>query len=165
MIESGTMMAKATPASSGPQWLPAAGRVSLIQPSGLAQVVHRGAPTEYRKPRSTNSTPRTATAIEVAVRASEAICAVTAATAAVARYDWSIEDPRLAAKPVGVDVGVVCLKLGAVSERRVMARQIADALIRRADELMYEAKGRAADHIHFMWARLVDGNLVDDSAQ
>ncbi len=84
---------------------------------------------------------------------------------AVARYDWSIEDPRLAAKPVGVDVGVVCLKLGAVSERRIMARQIADALIRRADELMYEAKGQAADHIHFMRARLIDGNLVDDSVQ
>lgn len=84
---------------------------------------------------------------------------------AVARYDWTQEDPRLAAKPVGVDVGVVCLKLGAVGERRFMGRQIADALIRRADELMYEAKGKAADHIHFMRARLENGELVNDDAK
>jgi diguanylate cyclase (GGDEF)-like protein len=84
---------------------------------------------------------------------------------AVARYDWSNEDPRLSAKPVGVDVGVVCLKLGPVGERRFIARQLADALIRRADELMYDAKGHAANHIHFMRARLENGVLVDDSAK
>ena len=84
---------------------------------------------------------------------------------AVARYDWSLEDPRLAAKPVGVDVGVVCLRLGAVAERRFMGREIADTLIRRADELMYEAKGKAADHIHFMRARLEDGELLPDDEQ
>ena len=31
---------------------------------------------------------------------------------AVERYDWTIEDPRLAVQPVRVDVGVVCLRLG-----------------------------------------------------
>ncbi len=80
---------------------------------------------------------------------------------AVARYDWSVEDPRLAEKPVAADVGVVCLQLGPVAERRFMARQIADALIRRADELMYEAKGAGASHIHFMRARLQGAELVN----
>ncbi len=79
---------------------------------------------------------------------------------AVARYDWSVEDRRLAVRPVGVDVGVVCLKLGPVAERRFIARQVADALIRRADELMYEAKGAGAHHVHFMRARLEGGVLV-----
>src|SRR3954471_5881095 len=35
--------------------------------------------------------------------------------ASVEGYDWRHEDERLAAKPVGVDVGVVCLRLGPVS--------------------------------------------------
>lgn len=83
---------------------------------------------------------------------------------AVARYDWSIEDPRLVAKPVAADVGVVCLKLGPVAERRFIARQVADALIRRADELMYDAKGAGANHIHFMRARLQGAELVNIDA-
>lgn len=79
---------------------------------------------------------------------------------AVSRYDWSQEDPRLAQRPVGVDVGVVCLELGPVGERRFISRQIADALIRRADELMYEAKG-SEHEIHFGCVRLQAGELVD----
>src|SRR6476646_7773878 len=35
---------------------------------------------------------------------------------AVESHDWSKDDRRLAQKPVGVDVGVVCLRLGPVSE-------------------------------------------------
>jgi diguanylate cyclase (GGDEF)-like protein len=83
---------------------------------------------------------------------------------AVQRYDWTIEDPRLAARPVGVDVGVVCLQLGPVVERRLIAREVADGLIRRADELMYDAKGRNSSHIHFMRARLDSGELVELTA-
>ena len=56
-----------------------AGRVSVIQPSGLAQAVHLGALTECRKPR-TNSNPSTATAIDGRCAHQEAIQAVTAAT-------------------------------------------------------------------------------------
>src|SRR5689334_23584918 len=52
---------------------------------------------------------------------------------AVERYDWTIEDHRLAARPVRVDVGVVCLRLGGIAERRRSARRIADKLIQRAD--------------------------------
>ncbi len=86
---------------------------------------------------------------------------------AVARYDWSGEDRRLVVKPVGVDVGVVCLSLGPAVERRFVARQIADALIRRADELMYDAKSTGSDRIRFMRARLEGGELVnmDDDHQ
>src|SRR5262245_28017066 len=59
---------------------------------------------------------------------------------AVERHDWSREDSRLATHPVKVDVGVVCLRLGPVAERRRVARQLAAELIQRADMLMYEAK-------------------------
>jgi diguanylate cyclase (GGDEF)-like protein len=80
---------------------------------------------------------------------------------AVERYDWTIEDHRLAARPVRVDVGVVCLRLGGITERRRSARRIADKLIQRADELMYEAKGQRADHIQFLKARVESGELLD----
>src|SRR5688572_20287876 len=59
---------------------------------------------------------------------------------AVERYDWISEDPRLAEKPVHVDVGIVCLLLGPVAERRPLARKIAHDLLGRADKLMYETK-------------------------
>src|SRR5690242_15578848 len=53
---------------------------------------------------------------------------------AVESYTWADEDARLGEKPVNVDVGVVCLRLGPVSERRHMARQLAHDLLARADE-------------------------------
>ncbi|PYR29442.1 MAG: hypothetical protein DMF92_11810, partial [Acidobacteria bacterium] len=37
---------------------------------------------------------------------------------AVERYDWTLEDRRLEAQPVRVDVGVVGLWLGRIAERR-----------------------------------------------
>jgi diguanylate cyclase (GGDEF)-like protein len=80
---------------------------------------------------------------------------------AVERYDWTIEDERLGARPVHVDVGVVCLRLGGIADRRGNARRIADALLQRADELMYEAKGQRAGHIQFLRARLENGELLD----
>src|SRR5881409_911747 len=80
---------------------------------------------------------------------------------AVERYDWALEDPRLAAQPVRVDVGVVCLWLGRVAERRFIARRLAADLIQRADELMYEAKGERASHIYMVRLRLEDGVLIE----
>ena len=54
---------------------------------------------------------------------------------AVERYDWMAEDPRLAEKPVNVDVGVVCLLLGPVGERRTSRRfQRVNIEFRRACE-------------------------------
>jgi GGDEF domain-containing protein len=80
---------------------------------------------------------------------------------AVQRYDWVQEDQRLTVQPVHVDVGVVCLWLGPVSERRPAARRLASGLIQRADELMYQAKGQRASHIFIVRTRVSGGDLVD----
>jgi diguanylate cyclase (GGDEF)-like protein len=82
---------------------------------------------------------------------------------AVERFDWSSEDERLAEKPVRVDVGVVCLRLGTVGERRHIARQLAHDLLARADTLMYEAKGEHAGHVSRVRVRIEDGALVEMS--
>src|SRR6266513_1551119 len=82
---------------------------------------------------------------------------------AVERYDWAQEDRRLAVQPVRVDVGVVCLWLGKVADRRFVARRLAADLIQRADKLMYEAKGERANHIHLVRARLENGVLSEIS--
>jgi len=80
---------------------------------------------------------------------------------AVERFDWTTEDTRLAEKPVNVDVGVVCLMLGPVHERRNIARQLAHELLGRADKLMYEAKGDRASHIYPVRVRIENGRLVE----
>jgi diguanylate cyclase (GGDEF)-like protein len=80
---------------------------------------------------------------------------------AVERYDWTLEDTRLAVQPVRVDVGVVCLWLGPVADRRFIARRLAADLIQRADKLMYEAKGDRASHIYLVRQRLEAGALVE----
>jgi GGDEF domain-containing protein len=80
---------------------------------------------------------------------------------AVERYDWTQEDHRLAVQPVRVDVGVVCLWLGRVPERRFIARRLAADLIERADRLMYEAKNEHANHIYLLRARIENGALLD----
>jgi PleD family two-component response regulator len=79
---------------------------------------------------------------------------------AVERYDWTIEDRRLAAQPVRVDVGVVCLRLGRVAERRFIARRLASSLISQADKLMYEAKGERASHIYIVRVKVENGELA-----
>jgi GGDEF domain-containing protein len=80
---------------------------------------------------------------------------------AVERYDWTVEDRRLSVQPVRVDVGVVCLWLGRVADRRFVARRLAADLIQRADKLMYEAKSERANHIYLLRAKLQDGQVVD----
>jgi len=80
---------------------------------------------------------------------------------AVERYDWTLEDRRLAVQPVRVDVGVVCLWLGRVADRRFIARRLAADLIQRADKLMYEAKSERASHIYLVKTRLANGALVE----
>ena len=83
---------------------------------------------------------------------------------AVARYEWIAEDPRLAERPVNVDVGIVCLLLGPVSERRPLAKHLANDLLERADKLMYEAKGERAVSVGAVCVRIADGRLVEISA-
>jgi diguanylate cyclase (GGDEF)-like protein len=80
---------------------------------------------------------------------------------AVEAHDWSRDDRRLAAKPVLVDVGVVCLHLGGVAERRGVARKLAAELIHRADQLMYDAKGRKAAHVHPVVVEVKNGALLE----
>jgi diguanylate cyclase (GGDEF)-like protein len=80
---------------------------------------------------------------------------------AVARFAWHTEDPRLAEKPVNVDVGVVSLLLGTVGDRRQIARQLAHDLLSRADKLMYEAKGERATHIYTLRVRVENGTLIE----
>jgi len=80
---------------------------------------------------------------------------------AVEEHDWSREDRRLTSRPVQVDVGVVCLRLGAVQERRGVARKLASELIQRADALMYDAKGRKSAHVHCTAVAVSGGQLID----
>jgi diguanylate cyclase (GGDEF)-like protein len=80
---------------------------------------------------------------------------------AVEQYDWTADDSRLADKPVRVDVGIVCLMLSDVSERRPIAHELAQELLDRADKLMYEAKHERADHIHPLSVRIENGTLVE----
>jgi PleD family two-component response regulator len=79
---------------------------------------------------------------------------------AVERFDWTLEDQRLTAQPVRVDVGVVCLWLGRVADRRFIARRLASALIQQADKLMYEAKNERANHIYLVRVRIENGELA-----
>jgi diguanylate cyclase (GGDEF)-like protein len=88
---------------------------------------------------------------------------------AVERFDWTQEDPRLEVQPVRVDVGVVCLAMGPVADRRSIARRLAGELIDRADKLMYDAKGERASHAFTTRVRLDHGRLFeipnDESAE
>src|SRR5215212_10580173 len=77
---------------------------------------------------------------------------------AVESHDWSNEDRRLAARPVNVDVGVVCLRIGSIAERRGVARKLAAELIQRADQLMYDAKGRKSEHVHCTAVHVANGH-------
>jgi len=83
---------------------------------------------------------------------------------AVESHDWSRDDRRLTASPVKVDVGVVCLRLGPVQERRGVARKLAAELIQRADTLMYDAKGSHSTRVHMTAVRAMNGQLEDIDA-
>jgi diguanylate cyclase (GGDEF)-like protein len=95
--------------------------------------------------------PGCAEAFEIADRFKEAVEA----------HDWSRDDRRLSARPVHVDVGVVCLQLGAIAERRGVARKLAAELIHRADTLMYGAKGKRAEHVYSTAVKIENGQLVE----
>jgi diguanylate cyclase (GGDEF)-like protein len=80
---------------------------------------------------------------------------------AVQRHDWTRDDGRLVTRPVQVDVGIVCLRLGPIVERRGVARKLAAELIHRADTLMYNAKGTRADHVYATAVRIERGELAE----
>jgi diguanylate cyclase (GGDEF)-like protein len=81
--------------------------------------------------------------------------------ASVEAHDWTRDDRRLAQRPVRVDVGVVCLRLGPVAERRGVARKLAAELIHQADTLMYDAKGRRSNRVHPIAVKVENGELVE----
>jgi diguanylate cyclase (GGDEF)-like protein len=78
---------------------------------------------------------------------------------AVASYAWYEIHPRLANRPVVVDVGIVCLRLGPLEERRGAARALAEQLVHWADQLMYGAKGSQADRVYRLTAAIERGQL------
>jgi diguanylate cyclase (GGDEF)-like protein len=80
---------------------------------------------------------------------------------AVEAHDWTRDDRRLSTRPVRVDVGVVCLQLGQIAERRGVARKLAAELIHRADTLMYGAKGKRAEHVYATAVQIQNGQLVE----
>lgn len=79
----------------------------------------------------------------------------------VERFPWREEDPRLEDRPVRVDVGIVCLRLGPLDERRGAARHLAQQLVERADQLMYIAKGSNPDRVFAATAEIKAGQLVE----
>jgi len=78
----------------------------------------------------------------------------------VERYEWCRVDERLEEHPVKVDVGVVCLRLGPVAERRFIARRLALELLHRADQLMYDSKAEGSVRIHLETLEIRGGALV-----
>jgi diguanylate cyclase (GGDEF)-like protein len=95
--------------------------------------------------------PGCAEAVDIADRFKEA----------VEGHDWGRDDRRLSTRPVRVDVGVVCLQLGPVAERRGVARKLAAELMHRADQLMYNAKTNKAAHVYPTAVRVEGGALVE----
>ena len=79
---------------------------------------------------------------------------------AVEGYDWSREHEQLAERPVRVDVGIVCLNLGTLDDRRANAHELANILLDQADQLMYSAKQVSAASVHVRSMEVRGGELV-----
>jgi len=79
---------------------------------------------------------------------------------AVSGYDWMSVDPRLAEHPVRVDIGVACLELGPLAERRLLAPQFAKQLIEWGDSAMYRAKADQDGNTQVVCLQIADRELV-----
>ena len=80
--------------------------------------------------------------------------------AAVEQFDWAVEDERLTARRVTVDVGVVCLRMGPVETRRNIAHQLAQDLLAHADRAMYAAKAQQSRSVQPVRMEILNGLLV-----
>jgi PleD family two-component response regulator len=80
---------------------------------------------------------------------------------AVRDYDWSALDHRLADQTIRVDIGVVCLRLGRIADRRFISQRLALNLIERADALMYKAKADRQMPVHLTCMQVEHGELVE----
>ena len=56
---------------------------------------------------------------------------------------------------------MICLRIGSLADRQPRAGRLASALIERADELMYRAKGQRSTTVHSMCAKVVRGELFE----
>jgi diguanylate cyclase (GGDEF)-like protein len=79
---------------------------------------------------------------------------------AVEGYDWSREHEQLAERPVRVDVGIVCLTLGPIDDRRANAHELANTLLDEADRLMSSARQVSAASVHVRSMDVRNGGLV-----
>jgi len=84
---------------------------------------------------------------------------------AVESFDWSREHEQLAERPVKVDVGIVCLQIGSINDRRTHAPALVNALLDHADQLMYGAKQTASPSVHVRGMRVERGTLIPSSAE
>ena len=80
---------------------------------------------------------------------------------AVGGYDWRAIEPRLAERPVRVDIGVACLQLGALSDRRFLASRLTTQLIECADTVMYRAKADPDENVKIVCLAIERGELVE----
>jgi diguanylate cyclase (GGDEF)-like protein len=79
---------------------------------------------------------------------------------AVGHYDWSLEDPRLADRPVTVDVGVACLLMDSMRGARRRQPDLGRQLLAHADRMMYAAKTARASQAHAIALRISEEGLV-----
>jgi diguanylate cyclase (GGDEF)-like protein len=80
---------------------------------------------------------------------------------AVREYDWVSVDPRLATEAIRVDIGVACLRLGRLAERRFISQRLATNLIEKADALMYRAKADRQRPVYVTCLQIQDGELAE----
>jgi diguanylate cyclase (GGDEF)-like protein len=78
----------------------------------------------------------------------------------VERFAWATLRPELEKHPVRVDVGVACLKMGAVGDRRFVARRLALQMLQRADQLMYESKAEGSVRVHVETVAVEGGEII-----
>ncbi|MGH9140188.1 MAG: GGDEF domain-containing protein [Vicinamibacterales bacterium] len=83
---------------------------------------------------------------------------------AVGGYDWVALDPRLGARPVRVDIGVACLDLGPLADRRLLASRFAKQLIEWGDTAMYRAKADRDGRTQVVLLQVEGGELVTKDA-
>jgi diguanylate cyclase (GGDEF)-like protein len=80
---------------------------------------------------------------------------------AVSSYDWATIDAKLGDRPVRVDVGVTCLQLGPLADRRFLAAQFANNLVEWGDQAMYRAKAAPQAEMPVVCLHIERGAIVE----
>lgn len=79
--------------------------------------------------------------------------------ASVERYDWRCLESGMKEQPVRVDVGVVCLEMGPIGDRRFIARRLALQMLQQADHLMYLAKAEGSVRVRMQTVAIEGGEI------